>query len=87
MGDPDEYGGGPPPDDGPPDGFFGDDGFDDGFGPPGGNWGPPPGNFLFQSRFLISKTRFDLAKIAICNQVTIFRSLNGLKMKDFVEVL
>ena len=48
MGEPDEYGAGPPPgEDGPsaPDGFFPpDDGFDDGFGPPGaqpGGWAPP----------------------------------------------
>lgn len=47
MGD-DEYGGGPPLDgseEGPPDDFYGpDDGFDDGYGPPGSGpgWGGPP---------------------------------------------
>ena len=47
MGEPEEYGGqGPPPgDDGPPEGFFAEENFDEGFGGPpgGGRFGPPPG--------------------------------------------
>ena len=74
MGDPNEFGGGPP-DDGPPDGFFGDDGFDDGYGPPGGNWGPPPGNLFFLHSMEKKSTKVDFSPIS-CKKAP-FYTRNG----------